>query len=71
MIKMTGHADVAFDAGGKGAQRDTWKVAPPFAAMIVSSRLFTFLPRSRRGLPAVLAMMALGGAAVAAAVLVL
>lgn len=60
MMKMTGHADVAFDAGGKGARLDTWKVAPPFAAMIVSSRLFSFLPRSRRGLPALLAMIALG-----------
>lgn len=68
MMTMTGHADVAFDAAGLGARLGTWKVAPPSSAMIVVSRLFGFLPRSRRGLAAVIAMTALGGAVVAVAI---
>ena len=71
IAKMTGHADVAFDAAGKGARLDTWKVAPPFGAMILFSRLFGFLPRSRRGLPTIVVMVTLGAAAVAGAVLIL
>lgn len=63
MFTMTGHADVAFAAGGSGAWADTWKVAPPFAAMIATSKLFGFLPRSKRGLPTVLTLAA--GAALA------
>ena len=59
MAKMTGHADVAFDSAGSGAMRDTWRAAPPFAAMIVLSRLFGFLPRSRRGVPTILTMIAI------------
>jgi hypothetical protein len=68
---MTGHAAVAFDAAGKGARLDTWKAAPPFGAMILFSRLFGFLPRSRRGLPTIVAMVTLGAAAVASAILIL
>ena len=71
VTKMAGYADIAFDAAGKGARLDTWKVAPPFGAMILVSRLFGFLPRSRRGLPAIVTMMALGAAVVAGAILVL
>lgn len=66
MAIMTGHADVAFATAGKGALADTWKVAPPFGAMIVLSRLFAFLPRSRRGLPTMLLMGLAMGAAIAA-----
>jgi hypothetical protein len=62
MAKMTGHAGVAFAAAGRGALADTWKVAPPFGAMILLSRLFSFLPKDRRGAPT-MALMALGLAA--------
>lgn len=71
IAKMTGHADVALDAAGKGARLDTWKVAPPFGAMILLSPLFGFLPRSRRGLPTIVATVTLGAAAIAGAILVL
>lgn len=57
MAKMTGHADVAFTNAGSGAMRDTWRAAPPFAAMIMLSRLFSFLPRDRRGVPTIVTMM--------------
>ncbi|MGE0307643.1 MAG: hypothetical protein AB7Q27_18000 [Acidimicrobiia bacterium] len=59
MAKMTGHADVAFTNAGRGAMRDTWWVAPPFAAMIMLSRLFGFLPRDRRGVPTIMTMTAM------------
>lgn len=68
MLAMTGHAEVAFDAGGPGARADTWKVAPPFAAMIATSKLFGFLPRSKRGIPAVLTLAAVAALATAMAV---
>jgi len=64
MSAMTGHADAAFEAAGRGAMLDTWKAAPPFAAMIVMSRMFSFLPRGRRGAPTILAMVVLVVAAV-------
>lgn len=50
MARMTGHAGQALQTAGRGATRDTWKIAPPFAAMIAISRLFGFLPASRRGI---------------------
>ncbi len=59
MAKMTGHADVAFANAGSGAMRDTWRAAPPFAAMIMLSRLFRFLPRDRRGVPTLVTMAAM------------
>lgn len=59
IAKMTGHADAAFTSAGPGAMRDTWIAAPPFAAMITISRLFSFLPRDRRGVPAIATMSAL------------
>ncbi|MFG3408071.1 peroxiredoxin family protein [Streptomyces sp. NPDC048142] len=65
MAAMTGHADAAFATAGKGALRDTWKVAPPFGAAILLSRLFSFLPPGRRGLPT----MALMGLMTAAALM--
>lgn len=56
MMRMTGYADDAFASAGRGALRDTWRAAPPFAVMIVTSRLFRFLPRGRRGIPTVLTL---------------
>ena len=45
MARMTGYAPQAFDTAGRGATRDTWKVAPPLAAMIATTKLFRFLRR--------------------------
>jgi hypothetical protein len=67
MAAMTGHAASAFRTAGRGAERDTWKVAPPFGAMIATSRLFGFLQPSRRGVATMIAM----GAAIAAIVVLL
>jgi thiol-disulfide isomerase/thioredoxin len=71
MAKMTGHAEVAFGSAGQGALLDTWKVAPPFAAMIVLSRIYGFLPRSQRGLPTIVTMMVLGIALVAGTIIII
>jgi len=60
VVQMAGHGQVSFDTAGKGALRDTGRAAPPMAAMIQTSRLFSFLPRHRRGAPAVATMLALG-----------
>lgn len=68
MAKMTGHADVAFANAGPGAMRDTWRAAPPFAAMIMLSRLFSFLPRDRRGVPTIATMTALVASVIGAIV---
>lgn len=59
MARMTGYANLAFATAGRGAGLDTWKVAPPFAAMIAVSRLFGFLRPSHRGLPAMVTLGAL------------
>jgi peroxiredoxin len=67
MAKMTGYAGQAFSRAGRGATRDTWKVAPPFAAMIAVSGLFGFLRPSGRGIPAVATL----GAVMALAVVIL
>lgn len=67
MAKMTGHASTAFQSAGPGAMTDTWRAAPPFAAMIAISRLFGFLAKDRRGVPTMLtvgAAMALTVAAI-------
>lgn len=66
MLRMTGHADVAFRSAGRGALRDTWRVMPPLAAVIVASRAFGFLPRDRRGLPALALLVALVGVVIGA-----
>jgi thiol-disulfide isomerase/thioredoxin len=66
MVKMTGHADVAFEMAGPGALADTWKVAPPFGAMIGLSRMFGFVPRDKRGGPVMVLMMLLMTAMLAA-----
>lgn len=70
MAAMTGHADTAFAAAGKGAWLDTWKAAPPFAAMIVVSKLFGFLRPSRRGLPAMVTMVGIVAAVAAGIALI-
>ena len=69
--RMTGYAEVAFSAAGAGAMRDTWRAAPPFAAMIALSRLFNFLPRNQRGLPTIATLLVLSAALVSAAVVLL
>lgn len=61
-------ADVAFATAGRGAMRHTWKAAPPFAAMIMLSRAFGFLPRSHRGLPTIFTMTTIVAAVVLIAV---
>jgi hypothetical protein len=71
MATMTGHADTAFAAAGRGAWFDTWRAAPPFAALIGVSRLFGFLHPSRRGLPAMATMAAIVGGVVVAVVALL
>ncbi|MGD9701197.1 MAG: peroxiredoxin family protein [Acidimicrobiia bacterium] len=63
MAAMTGHADAAFAAAGKGAWRDTWRAAPPFAAMIVVAKLFRFLKPRHRGVAAMTAMAVVAVAA--------
>jgi hypothetical protein len=70
MTKMTGHASTAFQSAGSGAMADTWRAAPPFAAMIAISRLFRFLPKNRRGVPTMLTMAAAMAVVVAAVVAV-
>ncbi|EHB56044.1 alkyl hydroperoxide reductase/ Thiol specific antioxidant/ Mal allergen [Mycolicibacterium rhodesiae JS60] len=59
MASMTGYAGQAFATAGRGASLDTWKVAPPFAAMIAFSKLFGFLAPRRRGAAAMITMAAL------------
>ena len=64
MARMTGYAGQAFDTAGRGAALDTWKVAPPFAAMIGISKLFGFLAPRYRGAAAMITMSALTAAVV-------
>ncbi len=45
---MAGGAEVAFQAAGRGAMRDFWRVAPPVAAFLTLSRLVRMLPPVRR-----------------------
>jgi hypothetical protein len=71
MATMTGHADTAFAAAGRGAWFDTWRAAPPFAALIGVSRLFGFLHPRPRGLPAMATMAAIVAGVVVAVVALL
>ena len=57
MARMTGYAGQAFDTAGRGAALDTWKVAPPFAAMIGISKSFGFLAPCYRGVAAMIALI--------------
>jgi hypothetical protein len=68
MTRMTGHASTTFESAGSGAMADTWRAAPPFAAMIAISGLFRFLPKDRRGVPTMLTVAAVMVLAVAAVV---
>lgn len=50
-----------------GATFDTWKVAPPLGVLMLLSGLFPFLPRQKRGFPAMVLfslLLAAGTAAV-------
>jgi len=71
VVQMAGHGQVSFATAGKGALRDTWRAAPPMAAMIQTSQLFSFLPRHRRGVPAVATILALGLLAVTVVAVIL
>jgi hypothetical protein len=67
MTRTIGHMSSALDAAGKGARLDTWKIAPPLGVMMTLADLFFFLPRSKRGLPAMILAFALAaGGGVAA-----
>jgi hypothetical protein len=65
LAKAMGHASPVHDAAGRGARRDTWRLAPPLGVMMVISELLFFLPRARRGLPAMILTFGLGVALVA------
>lgn len=65
MARMTGYAGQAFDTAGRGAALDTWKVAPPFAAMIGISKSFGILAPRYRGVAAMIAMAVLTAALIA------
>ena len=59
ITQMIGYMNPVLDAAGKGARLDTWKVVPPMGIMMSLSELFFFLPRHKRGLPAMILTMAL------------
>lgn len=67
LARAMGFAGPAHDAAGKGARLDTWKLVPPLGAMMALSNLFFFLPREKRGLPAMVLAMGLTAAMAAAA----
>lgn len=69
IMRMLGHVGPVLDAAGAGARLDTWKVAPPMAMMMTVADLFVFLPRSKRGLPAMALTMGAMAMVVGAAVL--
>ncbi|MGE3720000.1 MAG: TlpA family protein disulfide reductase [Bauldia sp.] len=62
MTRMIGYITPVLKAAGRGARLDTWSVVPPLGAMMVLADLFFFLPKDRRGLPAMLSMGAAVGA---------
>jgi hypothetical protein len=68
IAQALGYAKSVHDAAGKGALLDTWKVLPPLGIMMTLSELFFFLPRNKRGLPAMLLTMGLMAAVAAAAI---
>lgn len=71
MTQMVGHMKPVLSAAGSGATLDTWKVAPPLGVLMLLSGFFPFLPRQRRGLPAmVLFLLLLAAAAATAAAIV-
>jgi hypothetical protein len=68
LAKAMGFAGLVHDAAGRGARLDTWRLAPPLGVMMWFSELLSFLPREKRGAPAMVLTMGLG-VAIAAAVL--
>ncbi|MBZ0276634.1 MAG: redoxin domain-containing protein [Anaerolineae bacterium] len=71
ITQMIGYMNPVLDAAGKGARLDTWMVVPPMGMMMTLSELFFFLPRHKRGLPAMLLTMGLMTAAFAAVIILL
>ena len=71
ITQMVGYINPVLDAAGKGAHLDTWKVVPPMGMMMALSELFFFLPRNKRGLPAMVLTMALMAAVIAMAVILI
>jgi hypothetical protein len=66
VTKTVGFMSAVLDSAGPGARLDTWKVAPPMAVMMHAADLFFFLPREKRGLPAMaLVMSVMAGVGVA------
>jgi peroxiredoxin len=68
ITQTIGYMSPVLDAAGKGARLDTWKVVPPLGVMMTLSDLFFFLPRNKRGLPAMILTIGLM-VAIAAAVM--
>lgn len=68
IMRMLGHIGPVLDAAGAGARLDTWKVAPPMGMMMTVADLLVFLPRHKRGLPAMALTMAAMAAVLAVAV---
>lgn len=66
LARAMGFAGPVHDAAGKGARLDTWRLVPPLGVMMTLSDLLFFLPREKRGLPAMVLTMGLGVAAAAA-----
>jgi hypothetical protein len=68
VIKAVGHMSPVLSAAGRGARFDTWRIAPPMGFMMILSDLLFFLPREKRGIPAVvLTILLMGGVAAVAA----
>lgn len=67
ITRTVGYMSDVLRGAGPGAVRDTWLVAPPMALVMRAADLFFFLPKARRGAPA----MALVGASVLAAIVAL
>lgn len=63
ILKAVGFMPDVLTAAGRRAVIDTALVAPPMAMMMAASTLFPFLPRDRRGLPAIVALTAMAVAA--------
>ncbi|MBI5823402.1 MAG: redoxin domain-containing protein [Chloroflexi bacterium] len=59
IAQALGYAKSVHDVAGKGALLDTWKVVPPLGMMMLLTDFFFFLPRNKRGLPAMLLTMGL------------
>lgn len=56
--KMMGYASSVFDRAGRGARTDTWKAAPPIAATVALSNVFSFVSPDRRGIVTVASLIA-------------